>query len=112
VNVLASTGPVAVTPGGFEVAADGARWTFRGDLTFDDAARVLEESARLPLPKSGCIDYSGLGVADSTALAVMVALKRRASHEHHKVAFEGVPEGLAALARVYGVAELIDVRDA
>ena len=102
----------AAMRGAFEAAADGARWTFRGDLTFDHAARVLEETARLPLPSSGRIDYSGLGLADSAALAVMVALKRRASHEHHKLAFEGVPEGLAALARVYGIAELIDVHDA
>jgi phospholipid transport system transporter-binding protein len=94
-------------PGSFELAPDGASWAFRGALTFDDAARVLEQSTALPLPKSGRVDFSGLGTADSAALAVMVALKRRASHERHRLAFEGVPAGVAALARVYGIDEML-----
>ena len=111
-NVGAAIGHEAAAPGNFEAASDGTRWTFRGDLTFDNAARIVEDCARLPLPRSGRIEFTGLGSTDSTALAVMVALKRRASHEHHKLSFEGVPEGLAALARVYGVDELIGVHAA
>jgi phospholipid transport system transporter-binding protein len=94
-------------PGAFAPADDGRRWVFRGGLTFEDAARVLEESRVLPLPKSGRIDFSGLHAADSAALAVLMALKRRASAEHHKLVFEGLPEGVAALALVYGVDDLI-----
>jgi ABC-type transporter Mla MlaB component len=58
-------------------AADGDRWTFRGELTFDDAMAVLDAAAALPLPKSGVVDLSGLAHADSAALAVLLALRRR-----------------------------------
>jgi phospholipid transport system transporter-binding protein len=97
----------AVEPGAFTMSDDGTRWTYRGSLTFDNAASVREAASALPLPKSGRVDLSGLDLADSAALAVMFALRRRARSEHHKLAFEGVPTGLAALARVYGVEELL-----
>ena len=84
-------------------AADGDRWTFAGVLTFDDAAAVLEGVARLPLPASGTIDMSGLAHADSAALAVMLALNRRAVAEGRRIAFAAMPAMLESLARVYGV---------
>lgn len=96
-------------PGAFALAEDGRHWEFKGSLTFDDAARVLAAARELALPKSGRVDCSGLGGADSAALAVLVALKRRASSEHHKLVFEGLPAGLVALARVYGIDDVIGI---
>ena len=84
-------------------AADGDRWTFAGVLTFDDAAAVLEGAAGLPLPTSGTIDMSGLAHADSAALAVMLALNRRAVSEGCRIEFVAMPPMLESLARVYGV---------
>ena len=84
-------------------AAAGDRWTFAGVLTFEDAATVLEDSARLPLPASGTIDMSGLAHADSAALAVMLALNRRATIEGRRITFAAMPAMLESLARVYGV---------
>jgi phospholipid transport system transporter-binding protein len=94
-------------PGAFAVAEDGRHWVFRGALTLDDAARVLRESAGLPLPRSGRVDFAGLHTADSAALAVLLALKRRASAERHKLTFESLPDGVLALAHVYGIDGLI-----
>lgn len=96
-------------PGAFALAEDGRRWVYRGGLTFEDASRVLAESQALPLPKSGLVDLAGLRVADSAALAVLTTLKRRASAEHHKLRFEGLPPGLVALARVYGIEDVIGI---
>ena len=84
-------------------AVDGDRWTFAGVLTFEDAAAVLDDAARLPLPASGTIDMSGLAHADSAALAVMLALNRRATGEGRRLVFAAMPAMLASLARVYGV---------
>lgn len=95
------------SPGAFSASADLSRWTFEGALTFDNAAAALEASRGLDLPASGRIDLSGLGAADSSALAVVFALKRRANAERRKLVFEGVPPGLASLARVYGVDGLL-----
>jgi phospholipid transport system transporter-binding protein len=91
--------------GGF--VAGGERWTFAGSLTFEDAADVFEAARLLPLPTTGVVDLAGLAQADSSALAVMLALKRRAAVEGVTLAFVSVPQGLHALAQVYGVEELL-----
>ncbi len=87
--------------GAFTVAGD--RWAFSGLLTFDDAAAVLAGTQALPLPASGIVDLSGLAHADSAALAVLLALQRRAATERRSLAFAGVPPLLDSLARVYGL---------
>ena len=46
---------------------------------------------------------SGLAHADSAALAVMLALNRRATVEGRRIAFAAMPAMLESLARVYGV---------
>jgi phospholipid transport system transporter-binding protein len=100
-------------PGAFSCSEDGRTWHFRGRLTFDDAARVLRSVEELPLPKGGHVDFSGLQAADSAALAVILALRRRASEaHHHRLVFEGLPPGLLALAHVYGVDELLGLSPA
>jgi ABC-type transporter Mla MlaB component len=88
-------------------AADGNRWQFAGTLTFRDAGAVHAASERLPLPASGIVDLRGLVHADSSALAVLLALKRRAAAERTSLSFEAVPAKLDSLARVYGVGPLL-----
>ncbi len=88
--------------------AHGDRWRFEGTLTFDDAMAVLTAARSLPLPPSGVVDLAGLAHADSSALAVLVALRRRAQDEGHRaLSFPGIPPALDALARVYGVESIL-----
>ena len=47
----------------------------------DDAARVLDEAEALTPPSKGIVDFRGLLQADSSALAIIIALKRRAVAE-------------------------------
>jgi len=94
------------TAAGVFAAADD-RWTFSGVLTFDDATAALDGADALPLPGSGVVDLSGLAHADSAALAVLLALKRRAASEGRPIAFTGVPPLLDSLARVYGLEDQI-----
>ncbi len=91
-------------PGSF--TADGDSWRFTGGLTFDDATGVLASAARLPLPADGIVDMSGLTHADSAALAVLLALQRRAAGEAKTLRFTKMPEALGQLAGVYGVEDL------
>ena len=44
--------------------------------------------------------------ADSAALAVLLALKRRAAVEGHRLTFVAFPPMLDSLARVYGIEDL------
>ena len=100
----ASPGATPAT-GAFAVSERG--WRFSGALTFDDAAVVLEGARLLAPPETGTVDMSGLTHADSAALAVVIALKRRAVAEGRKVAIEGLPSSLHSLAVVYGVEDLL-----
>ncbi len=88
-------------------AAAGQSWTYTGALTFADAAAVLEATQALPLPESGVVDLAGLAHADSAALAVLLALKRRAAAERRTLAFTSMPATLDSLARVYGIDDLL-----
>ena len=98
-------GDDAVATGAFSASNDG--WLFAGALTFDDAAAVLEASQALPLPVSGVVDFSGLMHADSAALAVMIALKRRGTEEGRTLAIRNIPPSLRSLAAVYGIDDLL-----
>jgi phospholipid transport system transporter-binding protein len=99
----------AAPASGFAAADDGERWTYAGTLTFENAEAVLEAAHALPLPKRGVADLGGLAHVDSAALAVMLALKRRAEGEGAPLAFASVPDTLVSLARVYGVDALVGV---
>jgi len=94
--------------GTFTATDNGGRWVFEGPLTMDDAARVLDEADELPPPSDGIVDFRGLLQADSSALAIMIALKRRALAEGRKLTLASVPDPLKSLAIVYGVDKLID----
>ena len=94
--------PVA---GAFSASAD--RWRFEGALTLDNAADVLQASRALAWPAAGRIDMSGIAQADSAALAVVIAIRRRATEEGRLVAIDGLPQSLQSLAVVYGVESLL-----
>ncbi len=104
-NPFASPAPAEGV--GFALAEDGTRWVYSGALTFENAAAVLKASRELALPKGGRVAFTGLAAADSSALAVLLALKRRATAERCKLHVEGLPETLTSLARVYGIDDLI-----
>ncbi|HVE48392.1 MAG TPA: STAS domain-containing protein [Casimicrobiaceae bacterium] len=97
-----------VVTGAFAPTPDGERWIYEGGLTFDNAAEVVEAALELPLPKSGRVDLEKLDPADSSALAALFALKRRAHGQRKSLVFERMPPGLASLAKVYGVEEILD----
>jgi phospholipid transport system transporter-binding protein len=89
------------------IVAENDRWRFMGALTLDDAANVFAAAQAMPLPASGVIDLAGLTHADSSALAVVLAVKRRGAAEGRTIAVEAVPASLRSLATVYGVLDLL-----
>ncbi len=99
--------PAAGEGGSFAAAAGGARWVYAGALTFAEAGSALAAAQALPLPTAGAVDCSGIGAIDSAAVAVLLALKRRAAAEKRSLEFLGVPAALAALADLYGVGEML-----
>ena len=70
---------------------------------------MLEAARALPLPTRGVADLAGLSHVDSAALAVLLALKRRAQGEGARLDYASVPDTLVSLARVYGVDALVGI---
>jgi phospholipid transport system transporter-binding protein len=100
-------GSVIDTPAAGTFARAGDTWRFEGALTFDDAAQVFAASRAVPLPQRA-LDFSGMTRADSSALAVVIALKRRAATEGRPLAVVNLPASLRSLAVVYGVENLLE----
>lgn len=92
---------------GFRTDEGGERWRYAGPLRFENAEAALEAAQALALPSSGVVDLSALEPADSAALAVLLALRRRARAEGRDLAYEGMPPTLSSLARVYGIDALL-----
>ena len=97
----------AAVESGFAVGGDGARWTYAGELTSANAGPVLAAAAALKLPGAGEVDLTDVEGIDSAAVAVLLALKRRAAVEGRPLRFVGIPASLASLAQLYGVEEIL-----
>ena len=93
---------------GFAPDHDGARWSYVGALNFANAAPVLAATAGIALPAEGEVDLEHMGAIDSAAVAVLLALKRRAEDERRPLRFVRVPAALLSLADVYGVGPILD----
>lgn len=85
----------------------GDRWSVRGALTIDTAARVLAASIATPLPASSVVSLDDVHGVDSAAVAVLLTWQRRALGEGKPLQFVAVPPNLAALAQLYGVERLL-----
>ena len=92
---------------GFAPNEHGARWSYIGPLTFDNAGPVLAATTGVGLPTEGEVDLENVGAIDSSAVAVLLALKRRAEAEGKPLRFVRVPAALSALADVYGVESML-----
>jgi phospholipid transport system transporter-binding protein len=92
---------------GFAPDHEGATWTYSGSLTFANAGSVHAAAAALRLPEEGEVDLDNLVELDSSAVAVLVALLRRAAEEGKPLRFLHAPPALAALAEVYGVEAIL-----
>ena len=97
----------AEAAGGFCIAEDGALWMSIGPVNFGNAAAVLESAAQMPLPSGGVVDCVALHPVDSAAVAVLLAIKRRALAEGQALAFVNITPSLHTLADLYGVEELL-----
>jgi len=82
-----------------------------GALSFEtipDVLRASEEYAARPyLPERLTIDFAGIDAVDSSAVALLLEWRRQAGRRGKTLQFVNLPENLIALARLYGVEDLI-----
>ena len=82
-----------------------------GQLSYETIPAVLAETAqfaaRPDLPPTIRIDFSAVTGVDSAAVALLLEWRRIALARGKTLLFENLPPNLLALAKLYGVAELI-----
>ena len=69
--------------------------------------QVVKALSPLAAQETLVIDCQALTVFDSSALSALLAIKRRASEKSIQIQIQAVPEKLASLAKVYGLAEIV-----
>ncbi len=80
---------------------------FDGDLNLTNASEWLEQGEAALKEGVTVFDLGGLGHLDSSALSLMLSLRRRAQAAGSQIEFRHTPESLASLADLYGVTEQI-----
>lgn len=70
-------------------------------------ALLAAASQTLRAGEQTVFDLSAVAEADSSAIALMLALSREAAKRRATVRFAAVPAGVRALAELYGVADLL-----
>lgn len=78
-----------------------------GDLTMTSAGARLAEGLAMASRGDLTVDLSALKESDSAALGLLFAWQRAARAAGHQLTVRGLPPGLASLARLYGVLELL-----
>jgi len=76
-------------------------------LTFDNAKAALTQGCAAVAAGETEFDLGGVKAADSSALALMLAWQRRAQAQGRSLKFKNVPANVDALAKLYGVDELL-----
>jgi phospholipid transport system transporter-binding protein len=76
---------------------------FEGDLILGNATRLLAEAEQALREGVTEFNFSQVGNVDSSALSLMLSLRRRAAGK--SIEFRAVPENLVSLAKLYGIAE-------
>jgi len=76
-----------------------------GDLVLENATRMLAEGEAAIRAGAGVFDLAGVDQMDSSALSLLLALRRSAQAIPLK--FVNVPASLTSLAVLYGISDLV-----
>lgn len=91
------------------IRREGDRMVVSGSLTLANVATVLHEGNAAIGEGVRTVDLGEVGELDSSALALLLAWLREAKQQSRDLSFANLPQGLTAIARLYGVADLLPV---
>jgi len=89
------------------ITCDDTRCSITGAVTVDSVGGLLRELQPQLAKGIDALDFSGVDVADSAALALVFSAMRQARQAGRTLACSGLPESFTTLAELYGVAELL-----
>lgn len=89
------------------IRLEGVRIVVSGPVTLANAAQVLEEGYARIREGGEAVDLAEVTEMDSSLLALLLAWLREARRLGRGLEFANLPQGLATIARVYGVVDLL-----
>ena len=90
---------------------DAKVYQLPAQLTHAQAATVAQQLGSLARTQPSLrVDASALQQFDSSALAVLLTGLREAAKQHNSLTVSGLPDKALALARVYGVQDLLELQ--
>jgi phospholipid transport system transporter-binding protein len=89
------------------IACDADSCRIEGAVTVDSVGGLLRELQPHLAQGVATLDFSGVGAADSAALAMVFSAMRQAAESGRALSLTGLPESFTTLAELYGVADLL-----
>ena len=89
------------------IERQAGRLVVTAPLTLANARGLLEAGRSALQPGEQVFDFSQVGEADSSAVAVMLGWLRAADATRSTVRFAHIPAGVRSLAELYGVTDLL-----
>ena len=81
--------------------------SLEGDLTLANASQWLAEGETALSQGALAFDLAGVTHLDSSALSLMLSLRRRAMAAGQTLEFRNLPASITSLAKLYGVSDQI-----
>lgn len=89
------------------IRREGERMIVSGPVTLANVTRVLEDGYAQIRAGAAAVDLGEVTDLDSSLLAMLLAWLREAQRLGRRLDFSNLPEGLATIARLYGVVEFL-----
>ena len=89
------------------IQREGERLLVTGPVTLANVAQTLEEGYAAIRAGAGAVDLAGVTELDSSLLAMLLAWLREAARAGRTLRLDNLPGGLATIAQLYGVVELL-----
>ena len=85
------------------ITQEANRWLISGDLIIDHVTQVVNASKALSFVSPAQLDFSKVTDVDTSAVSLILELKRRANAEKVELSLVNVPDNLTSLMQLYGV---------
>jgi phospholipid transport system transporter-binding protein len=90
-----------------QLTQEANTWHLSGDLVFATISSVLTESKSHEMPPELQLDFTNVAEVDTSAISLVLELKRHAIAHQVDMNVIGVSENLTSLMQLYGVDEII-----
>jgi phospholipid transport system transporter-binding protein len=89
------------------IRREGPRIVVSGAVTLANVAAALEDGYSQIRAGASAVDLAGVTELDSSLLAMLLAWMREARRLGRGLEIANLPEGLATIAKLYGVVDLL-----